>query len=148
MTQAVDRPFGTQYPRWRALAAKALRCAITDKWDDAQGAVAEIIGTAGLGADALGTTMVAWIDTTLSRVEVPTDAEGLAWCKVGTNDVRRADEVEPGLRAAGRLFLARHQNDEQRWCDLIAALPVEHHVPCVLAVLDICSSMLVAAGEG
>lgn len=58
--------------------------------------------------------LLAWIDTALARSGFkPGGNAGVLWKNLKDGQIQGADEVPPGVRWAGRAFIARANDDEE-----------------------------------
>ncbi len=128
--------------QWQALARQALVAAMLKDWTKAGDAIQAMINTPGLGSHTVGRSMLAWTDTAIRCCGWTPDSSP-TWHYTGDAYTRTADDVAPDLRVAGWLITARLQNDQQRWNDIMHALPDGRHVTeVIIALLNVCATSI------
>jgi len=137
---------------WNDLAGRALRHAIAGRWDIALRCVNRL-GTT-YGPDVIPQVMLAWIDSAIGVIwpDGPPPAEkvgGLTFWHEGDTHTETVDQVPPGIRWAGRFWMARIIDDEAQGRALIAAVQGdEEWRGCVSGVLDVSASAIRLARAG
>lgn len=125
---------------WIPLASTALQFAVAGQWAGAQQHLQTLADTHG--SECLPAVLMAWIDTMLAQVPGPAGGRtvGLAFRAVETPDrIDTADEVAPATSWAGRVIMARLNDDEAQARALIDGVQSdEEWARNVAAVLTLC----------
>lgn len=137
----------TELPPWYALASMALTEAVLGNNDIAGKAMQQIHDQHG--PEAVPGVLLAWIDTMLTYIPPPEGSSfvGLEFREVTENHFTGADEVPPAVAWAGRLIVARANDDEAQARALIdSVLSDEQWGRNVSALLSGIAIMLRQAG--
>lgn len=107
---------------WMPLASAALTCSAEADYARAGKACQALADQ--YGADLIPTILMAWIDTVLAQAGHKQGGKpsGVAWFIEETGEIRDADGMPPAARWAGRLFIARANNDEPQFRALIGSV--------------------------
>lgn len=141
------------HTKWFRLASNALAAARVHQWDAAGRYTQRLVDECG--SDGFQQAVLAWIDTYLSAAGI---TEGCAvrpvFLNVDSGELDTdADKVRLDVRWAGRLIMARANDDEPTYRALIGALPYEtDQAACsraIGALLNMCATGLnhLAAGQ-
>jgi hypothetical protein len=121
------------------LAGAALQGAVDQDAPAAAAAINAI--SAEYGGEGLTEAIIAWCDTLTAALPIPSggDLAGLGWVDE-TGQARAADDVDPQVRWAGRIVMARAREDQDTFSALIAALPddgaaVSQHLAVLLRLI-------------
>ncbi len=132
---------------WIPLAGKALVASAEADFPAAGKALQEL--AAQYGAGVVPAVLLAWIDTVLAKAghEVGGKPMGVAWRAEETGEIQEADQTTPEIRWAGRLFIARANDDESQFRALVDSVSSdEEWSRNVGAVLNICGAQLRTTG--
>lgn len=128
---------------WVRLASKALTASALADFPTAGKALQALANRHGV--DVVPVVLMAWIDTVLITAghEPGGQPMGVAWMAEETGEIRGADETPPEIRWAGRLFMARTNDDEAQFTALVNSVASdEEWSRNVGAVLNICGAQL------
>jgi hypothetical protein len=130
----------TPLPGWFKLASQVLTEAVLKNYDLASRAMQELHDT--FGPEVVPSVMMAWIDTMLNRVRVPSPdklAGFLFQDESSPTTINTVDGVPAPVAWAGRLIVARHLDDEAQARALIDSIPTDadygRHVSALLSTV-------------
>lgn len=136
-------------PPWLDDATRALNYAVAGKFETSTLLIERIANKHG---EDMPMVLLAWIDTLIDAVGAPTRGDNLVltlFADPATGKFVTADDVPREIAWAGRLATARALDDEPMARALFASVTGDDEwADNVLAVLNVCSTMLRKAGWG
>ncbi|MFD2421631.1 hypothetical protein [Amycolatopsis pigmentata] len=139
----------TTRPEWAPLAGATLTAAILDQPDTTTCALQALVDHHG--PDVIPDVLIAWIDTMLRHAGPATGGKpvGLAFEQADSGDIASVDDVAPAVAWAGRLIVARINDDYDQAEALINSVTSDDQwTRNVTAVLDSVAVTLRRAGWG